>query len=239
MPKRPRRGESLVPAEYTIGKNGQKICGARTKNGPPDKRCVLQPGINNPSGRCRYHGGASPRGIASPLTKTGRYSIDLPTRIAARYESALTDPELLSVRDDIALLQGSITDLMAEIRDAEARPDLESIVTMVERMATEWQGWEWTKMQKELDKLKEAIVGRQSQRQAMQEIRGLVKEKATLVAQENKLLIERQQMISLEQYLLGMRALGAAVRRMVDDPVVLRAIDVEFRRIANVPDRSS
>ena len=208
-------------------------CGARTRNGAGPCR---QPGMA-PSGRCRLHGGKSPRGINSPLTRSGRYSRDLPTRIAARYESALTDPELLSVRDDIALLQGSITDLMAEIRDAEARPDLDSILASVELIAAEWQGWDWTKMQGELDKLKESIVGRQSQRQAMTEIRALIKEKAALIAAENKLLLEREQMVSVEQYLLGMRALGAAVRRMVDDPVVLRAIDVEFRRIASVPTR--
>lgn len=231
-----KRAPSLVPVEATVGANGQRICGARTKGGPPDRRCKRFPG-DSANGRCKFHGGATPRGLASPNLKTGRYSLDLPTRIAARYESALTDPELLSVRDDIALLQGSITDLMAEIRDAEARPDLDSILGSVERISNEWQGWDWTKMQGELNKLKEAISGRQSQRQAMKEIRDLVKEKASLVSQENKLLLDRQQMISVEQYLLGMRALGAAVRRMVDDPVVLRAIDVEFRRIASVPEQ--
>src|SRR3954470_5731126 len=86
-------------------------CGARTRKGAGPCR---QPGMA-PSGRCRMHGGKTPRGLASPLTKSGRYSRDLPTRVAARYENALADPELLSVRDDIALLQGAITDVMAEI----------------------------------------------------------------------------------------------------------------------------
>jgi len=183
------------------------------------------------------HGGRSPRGLASPLTKTGRYSRDLPTRVAARYETALADPELLSVRDDIALLQGAITDIMAEIRYAEARPDLDAILGSVERISTEWQGWDWTRMQAELDQLKEAIVGRRSQRTAMREVRELIKEKAALVSQENRLLADRQQLISVEQFLLGMRALGAAVRRLVDDPATLRSIDAEFRRLASVPDR--
>jgi hypothetical protein len=163
--------------------------------------------------------------------------MDLPTRVAARYERAMADPELLSVRDDIALLQGAITDTLAEVKEAEASMDLDSILGSVEKISREWQGWEWTKMNAELDALKELIAGRRQQKTAMRDVRELIKEKSTLVAQENRLLADRQQMITVEQFMLGMRALGAAVRRLVDDPQTLRAIDVEFRRLASVPDR--
>jgi hypothetical protein len=207
-------------------------CGARRRDGG---RC-RQPGMS-PSGRCRLHGGKSPRGLASPLTKTGRYSRDLPTRVAARYESALADPELLSVRDDIALLQGSIQEVMSEIREAESRPDFDAILGSVEEIAGNWRTWEWTQMDAAMEKLRSLIAGRVSQRQAMREIRELIKEKASLVSQENKILADREQMITVEQFLMAMRAMGAAVRRLVDDPKVLRSIDVEFRRLASVPDR--
>src|SRR3954471_18287255 len=78
-----------------------------------------------PAGRCRLHGGRTPRGLANANTRSGRYSRDLPTRVLLRYESALADPQLLSVRDDIALLQGAITDVMAELKEAEVQPDLD------------------------------------------------------------------------------------------------------------------
>jgi predicted component of type VI protein secretion system len=71
----------------------------------------------------------------------------------------------------------------------------------------------------------------------MREVRELIKEKAQLVAQENRLLADREQMVTVEQYLMGMTALGAAVRRLVDDPDTLRAIDAEFRRLADRPER--
>src|SRR3954468_19066271 len=88
-------------------------CGARTRTG---QACV-QPRML-PAGRCRLHGGRTPRGLANANTVSGRYSKDLPTRVLGRYEAALADPELLSVRDDIAFLQGAITDLMAELKEA-------------------------------------------------------------------------------------------------------------------------
>ena len=125
-------------------------CGARRRDGG---RC-RQPRML-PSGRCRMHRGRSPRGVLSPLTRTGRYSRDLPTRVLTRYGSALADPELLSVRDDIALLQGSIQGVMAEIREAEDRPDLDAILGMVERISSDWQSWDYTRMDKELASLRE------------------------------------------------------------------------------------
>src|SRR4051812_48697404 len=207
-------------------------CGARTRTG----RACAQPGMQ-PSGRCRLHGGRTPRGFANANTRTGRYSRDLPTRVLTRYEAALADPELLSVREDVALLQGAITDVMAELKEAETSPDLDAILGSVERISRDWQSWDWTRMNAELTGWREMIVGRRSQRAALAEIRELIREKAVLVQQENKLLADRQQMITVEQYLVGMRALGAAVRRLVDDPVTLRAIDGEFRRLASVPDR--
>lgn len=226
--------KTLVSEAATRGKKGGTVCGSRTRAGGQCQDTAI---FEN--GRCRRHKGKAPRGVANPLTKTGRYSLDLPTRVLARYETALADPELLSVRDDIALLQGAITDVMAELKEAEARPDLDTILGTVEKISRDWMSWDWTKMTAELDRLKEAITARQSQRTALREIRDLIREKAALVAQENRLLADRQQLITVEQYLLGMRALGSAVRRLVEDPGTLRAIDAEFRRLASVPDRAA
>lgn len=228
MPK-PR---SLVPEAATRGQDGRRVCGGLCRDGSACQNTAVMA-----NGRCRRHKGTAARGVANPLTTSGRYSRDLPTRVLQRYESALADPELLSVRDDVALLQGAITDLMAELKEAEARPDLDQILGSVEKIANDWKSWDWTRMDGELAKLKEAITGRQSQRHAMREIRELIREKAQLVAQENRLLADRQQLITVEQYLVGMRALGSAVSRLVDDPVKLKLIDAEFRRLATVPDR--
>jgi hypothetical protein len=227
------RPSSLVPVDATVDANGKRICGASIKNG--SRRCQTKQVLSN--GRCRMHGGTVKRGLASPNTKTGRYSLDLPTRVLARYEAAMADPTLLSLKDDIALVQAAIAQTLDEIKDAEMRPDLDAILGSVEKISAEWQTWDWTKMQGEMARLKELIVGRQSERQAMREVRELVREKARLIEQENRLLLDKEQMVSIEQYILAMQALGSAVRRLVDDPITLRAIDAEFRRIASAPDR--
>lgn len=62
---------------------------------------------------CRAHGGATPRGIASPHFRHGRWSKDLPAHLSERYEQAREDAELLSLHDEIALLDMRISALLA------------------------------------------------------------------------------------------------------------------------------
>src|SRR5438067_9697369 len=92
-------------------------CGARRRDGGD----CCQPAMKN--GRCRMHGGKTPRGLASPKTRSGRYSKDLPTRILARYQEAMQDPELLSVKHDVALLHSLIHDRLATWAADAAGPD--------------------------------------------------------------------------------------------------------------------
>lgn len=91
----------------------QTICGAKTRSGEP---CKGKPMLN---GRCRMHGGSTPSGIALPQTKTGRYSKYLPDNIRDRYHQALGDNELISLRDEIALVEVQIVATL----EAQTKPD--------------------------------------------------------------------------------------------------------------------
>jgi hypothetical protein len=88
-------------------------CGARTRQ---DGEC-RQPALE--SGRCRYHGGRSTG--PHTLAAGGHYSKYLPRRLAARYGEALTDPELNSLRDDQAVLEARLCELLQGLEADEAR----------------------------------------------------------------------------------------------------------------------
>jgi hypothetical protein len=66
---------------------------------------------------CLAHGGRTPRGAASPHFKTGRYSRSLPGHLVAAYERALADPTLLSLRDEVALTDAMIAELLGQLDD--------------------------------------------------------------------------------------------------------------------------
>jgi hypothetical protein len=82
-------------------------CGAKNRSGG---RCK-QPG-NGAGGRCKWHGGATPVGVAAPAWKHGRHSKYLPTRLAERYQDGLRDPNLNSLRSEMALTDARIVDLL-------------------------------------------------------------------------------------------------------------------------------
>ena len=88
----------------------KNICGAKTRPGTP---CARQPARGRT--RCRLHGGATPRGRASPHFKTGKYSSFLPERLIARYEEGQADPDLRSFDRDIATLEVRIHELRQQL----------------------------------------------------------------------------------------------------------------------------
>ena len=102
-------------------------CKAKTKQ--TGKRCKRSP----TPGRevCRLHGGATPRGIDSPHFKHGRYSKAMPDRLIEKYETARNDPDLITMRDDIALIDARIMD---QLELAEADPVIwEGITDLIEK----------------------------------------------------------------------------------------------------------
>src|SRR5690606_6632650 len=92
-------------------------CGAKRKDGQPCRARAMA------NGRCRIHGGKTPTGIALPHTKTGRYSKYLPPDILERYHTALSDNDLLSLRDEIALVDVQIQAVLEAQSDPKAKPE--------------------------------------------------------------------------------------------------------------------
>ncbi len=91
--------EAAIPRQCTAT---SKRSGARCRKPAMQGRTV-----------CRAHGGATPRGVASPHFRHGRWSKDLPAQLAERYTQARQDAELLSLQDEIALVDTRIGDLLA------------------------------------------------------------------------------------------------------------------------------
>src|SRR5262249_44606649 len=99
-----------------VSRRSGRVCGAKKRDGTP---CQARP---YPNGRCRVHGGATPGGFASANFKHGKYSRFLPRGLTDAYEAALRDPELLSLREDVALLESRIVELLKRIKEVRSPP---------------------------------------------------------------------------------------------------------------------
>ena len=81
-----------------------------------------------PNGRCELHGGKSlPPGPSHPSYKNGRLSKHLPSAIAARFNAAREDPELLSIRDDVALVDTRRSILAERLSTGESGASWETL----------------------------------------------------------------------------------------------------------------
>lgn len=70
---------------------------------------------------CLAHGGRTPRGVASPHFKTGHHSRARPGDLEAKYEHAVNDPKLLSLREDLALTDAMIAELLRQLDDDDSQ----------------------------------------------------------------------------------------------------------------------
>lgn len=80
------------------------VCGA-------GGRCLQNPLVGKL--RCKHHGGAS----TGPPIKHGRRSKYLPLNLQELVEEALADPDLTSVREDIALVDAMLSDHTQQLED--------------------------------------------------------------------------------------------------------------------------
>lgn len=102
---------------------GRAICGAHTRSTDHGGPCRLtpEPGRN----RCKFHGGRMPMGVESHNYKGRGYSKHLPTRLRDKLEHTLMDPDLTSLRQEIALLVTRVKDLGESLSEASAQEAVE------------------------------------------------------------------------------------------------------------------
>ncbi len=187
-----------------------------------------------PNGRCRMHSGAQKRGIASPHFKTGRHSKYLPKRLLERYNQARQDPELFSLREEVAALDARIADVMVRVDTGEsgnmwktAREAFKALELAARREDKVEQGIQFGKMR--------SILGRGiADYSAWNELTGLFDKRRRLVESERKRRVEEQLTMTLEEGMNLMTAMTMAVKQNVEDRATLAAIQDAFIRLSNI-----
>lgn len=202
-------------------------CKAKNRKG---KRCGnnVTPGMEV----CAMHGGKTPRGMALPQFKTGKYSKYLPVRLQARYQEAIEDPELLSQRHEIALVDSRLSEVMLRVNTGESGKlwiELKEINKQIKEAKKAGDSSTAFALINELHSLIDK--GHQDYRQ-WEEIIGLLESRRKLVESERKRLVELNQFITTEQATTLIAALLASVKQNVSDRKALEAIQEDFIRLS-------
>jgi hypothetical protein len=198
----------------------QRACGAKTRSGGTCRQPAM------PNGRCRLHGGKTPGGVASPHFRHGRYSKYLPKHLQADDRRVRSDPELVSVRDELALIALRKLELVKRLsrplppwnRAVAAFRDYESALESgnAERVAESLEALRLV--------LTEGADAHAAYERTWNQLRELVQEKGKLSQVESKRMAVVAGYVSVTQLVAVLTAVLSEVKERVRDRVALQAI---------------
>lgn len=206
------------------------ICGAKKRDGTPCQKSPM-----NGATRCRLHGGASPKGIASPHYKGKDRSKYLPKGMLAAYEDMVANPELLSVRADVALIDALIASKLPKLEDGESAQHWEMAIKLISKARVAYKSEQYGLLEECLHELEALADDRRLFYATEQEIGSQLDLRRRLVDTENKILYNKEKALTAEQAMLLVGALLESVRRNVKDANALNAIQSDFWQLTAVP----
>lgn len=205
-------------------------CGAKTRTGEPCKAKAMD------NGRCRMHGGATPSGIASPHYKTGGRSKYLPARLAARYNDARNDPDLLTLHNDVATVDTRLSELLERVSDDDPRVLWEQAKALLNRLEDAQKRGSREQVTL-VDDLRAVIADgiANPNGATWRDIFDILETRRRLVDSEVKRQQILQQMIPAESAVLLIGLIESIIKRHVTDPAQLAAIAKDVGQLATQP----
>lgn len=185
---------------------------------------------------CYIHGGKTPRGFASVHTKTGWRSVDLPTKLAALYEQTQSNEALMSVRDDIRLLDALIIGKFAKLETGESGKAWELMRDGVDALDDGIAREDWPGCVKALRQMRDVINRNIEHYATEQEITRQLEQRRKLVETDQKLALQGEQALSVERVMLLVGAMLGVIKTHVDNAVILAKIQTDFARLVSRPD---
>ena len=192
-----------------------------------DRHC--QKAVKEEGMRCRLHGGASLKGPAAPAWRHGRYSTQLPPQLRTRYDAAISDPELLALRDEVALLDARLGELLSSLGvsgSSETWKELSETFSRLRHAITERDPQEANAMLAEMDRL---LKAGQNDAKVWEETYRVVEQRRKVVESERRRLVEMQQMITTEQAMVLIARVQELIIEHVTDRDALAGISAGLR----------
>lgn len=183
---------------------------------------------------CYSHGGKSLIGQTSGTFRTGRYSKYLPTRLAAKYEAAQADPDLLALREEVTLIDARLSELVERVDTGESEALWQTLQGVYAQLELTLQARDVAKMATLIRRMGELIKAGSEDNEAWQDIFGAVEQRRKLVESERKRLVEMQSMISSERAMLLISALVNIIRTHVRDRDAMAAITADIGKLITI-----
>ena len=234
----------MTDAQKLEMRRAWNICGAKTAASGYKAPCVFTPYPEN--GRCRIHGGPSPKGIASPNYQGKGWSRYMPEPWLPMHKESQEDPDLLNMVQDIKL------------RDVRVKQ-------LLQKMGTGDVGKTWLAMREEWEKLQRSLrvadpkeqkrrVGEHvtaisvlinrgsAEAEAWDELLDVSEQRTRIIERHTKQQIVVGALVAMEDAMTDYQAMAMAVKVTVENTDLkrttpedlLRAIATQFARVVAV-----
>jgi hypothetical protein len=159
-------------------------CGRLLRGSDPPRYCTQPPAVGRNA--CRLHGGATPAGIGHYNLKGGRFSKCMPKGgLKKAYDRAAKDPELVSLRDDLAALEARQVQLLESLGNSPP-PPWEEAAGMMREFRAAMEAKDVSRMQTVLHRLESLVrqgaSAAKAQARVWREMRALVAQKTRTAA---------------------------------------------------------
>ena len=179
------------------------------------------------------HGGKTPRGPSSVHYKDGRHSRFLPARMFAAYRAAGIDPELMSLRQDLALIDARIIDVLKRVDTGEAGVIWQAAQAAMVRFDRAWVRKDGEAMEAALAEAKRLITQGASDWAAWQEVGSLIEQRRKLVESEQRRLTLTHEMLSRDQAMALVGQVVDILQRHVTDRDILNAVALDMQALGH------
>ncbi|MDH5664670.1 MAG: hypothetical protein OEY10_00030 [Nitrosopumilus sp.] len=192
-------------------------CKARTRQ--TGKQCGRAASVGR--NVCRLHGGESLAGGPShPSFKHGKYSKFLPKRLLENYETALNDTELLTLRNEIGLIDSRLIELFGSLDVGESGALWQELQRSVKKYKAENEN----ALDTELERIFSIVNDGYKDYKVWQEVYLVAEQRKKLVESERKRYVEMGQIITTTQASTLMAHIVNVIKDNVNDTSTLENI---------------
>ncbi len=150
---------------------------------------------------CRSHGGTQAKGASSPQYLHGARSQYLPLRLQAQYQAAVADPDLLSLRQDLGVLEVRIGELLQRLETQESGAAWDQVQDLSQKIQGAWDQKLPALIPGYLAQLQDLATGIQGTTEAWGELRAVLRDRVQVATLEHKRLQEVQGTVPIEALL--------------------------------------
>jgi hypothetical protein len=151
--------------------------------------------------------------------------------MAALYEKGVHDRELLNMREDVALVDARVADLLSRVDTGEAGKIWTLALTAYQEMQIAIRNNDTVKGAEANTELGALLRKGQNDYRAWDEVGRALEQKRKLIESEQKRQAQEKFLVPITELGLVVQALAAAVRMHVRDVGILQAINADWHRL--------